>query len=194
MCGAKKEIIVNVNELKDIIVSEKRCQPVTIFTKTDSFKMNKKKKFILNESGEYTEKTETVENPYIGKVSKEQKINGVINFIYENSVNRQLTKEDKEASFKSLPYLWKDEKHLSASIIEYKEKYYIQMLPGKSFDVVYRDIESNEEIDPLNIKAFISPKKQSNNRQGTDKEVKVNRIKLDNIEYVVMNKTKYIVK
>lgn len=59
------------------------------------------------------------------KVYKLSRVNGIVNFVYENSVNNQLRREGKEFAFTAKPRKWGV--HVSPSIIEHKGKFYLQV-------------------------------------------------------------------
>ena len=183
---------VSRKELTELLLNYNRCTPVTIVANTE-VKMNKKKKFVLKEN-EYVYENDkpmsvTEENPYLGSRCRKA-INGIINFDYQNAVNRQLVREGKESEFEVSERKWGT--HVTKAIIEYKEKYYVQIRVGQTHSYDYRTSDGTE-IEYSKLKEFITPKKKSDN-QGTDKEIVIRDIKLDeSVESITLDKVKYIV-
>jgi len=192
MCEKTKT--VNRKELEQVLLDYNRCTPVTI-TSTTEVKMNKTKKFILDDDSNYTYDedgkplSEKVDNPYLGAVVTKS-TNGIINFDYQNAVNRQLVREGKTAEFEAKERKWG--KHVTKAIIEHKGNYYIQIRVGQTYGHKY--MLEGAEIAYNDLKAFITPKKE-NDHQGTDKEIVIRDIKFDDsVESITLDKTQYIVK
>lgn len=191
MCEKTKT--VSRKELEAVLLDYKRCTPVTINATTE-VKMNKTKKFILDEKDEYTygedgkPLSEKTENPYLG-ATVNKSTNGIINFDYQNAVNRQLVREGKTAEFEAKERKWG--KHVTKAIIEHKDNYYIQIRVGKTFNHKY--MFEGEEVPYKSLKAFITPKKEIIN-QGTDKEIVIRDIKFDgSVESITLDKVQYII-
>lgn len=187
---------VSKKELEDILLNYNRCTPVTIVADV-VVDMNKKKKFILNESNDYVygedgePQAVTEENPYHKKVRCEKHINGIINFDYEAAVKRQLKREGKEPeTFEAKERKWGV--HVTRAVIEHKDNYYVQIRVGRSYNLNYHD-EDNNEIDYNTIKPFIRPKKRSDS-QGTDKEIVIRDVKFDDsVKAITLDHVKYVI-
>jgi hypothetical protein len=161
-------MFVTKSEMLDILINTKGAKPVTIMTKTEP-KLLKKHR----ETGEPC--------PYT-KVEKRARVNGMINFDYEKSVNRQLEREDKESNFESMERKWG--KHVTRSVIEHKGNHYLQIKVEKVVDSLHTEDDKKVEID-----AGYLPKKSS--RQGTDKQVIVADYSLNNISSMKMGGIQY---
>ena len=214
MCDVTKN--VSVEEMTDILLNYNRCTPVVIEATTE-VKMNKGKKFVLNEQNEYVvvgtkdrvKKTKdkdgnvineevvqddvydsiNEENPYYKNVTCTKFTNGVINFDYENAVKRQQGREGKEPVFEAKERAWGS--HVTRAMIEHKGQYYVQIRVNNTYGHEYRN--GAEKINYNELKPFITPKKE-NDSQGVDKEVIVRDIKLDgSIDSITLDKVKYVI-
>ena len=190
MCENKKN--VSRKELEEVLLNYNRCTPVTITATTD-VKMNKAKKFVLDDDNNYTYEdgkplSEKVDNPYMGAVCTKS-TNGIINFDYQNAVNRQLVREGKDAEFEAKERKWG--KHVTKAIIEHKDNYYIQIRVGKTYGHKY--MLEGAEVDYNKLKAFVTPRKVSDH-QGTEKEIVIRDIKFDgSVESITLDKVQYVV-
>ncbi len=133
-----------------------------------------------------------IKNPY-PNMKKYSIVNGLANINYENCVNNQLARENKENDFNAMPPQWgqaiNDSKVLKQHINkdgEYNQ--YISFNPRNHIETRYYN--DGVEIDKSEIEEFISDKKPSS-RQGTDKEVIWRTYKTESILGVARKKTFY---
>jgi len=191
-----EELKVNSDELVKTLIDFTRCSPVVIESVTE-VKMNKKKKFELDDKGEYVyvdgkPVSMVEENPYLGATCRKF-TNGVINFDYENAVNRQQVREGTEPGFEAKERKWG--KHITRAVIEHKDKFYVQIRENKTYGHEYS--LNGELIEYNKLKAFITPKKVvpvEESHQGVEEEIKVRDVKLDgSVKAITIDKVKYIV-
>jgi len=132
-------------------------------------------------------------NPYWGKLLKLSRVNGLINWSYENAVNNQRVREGQPLlpdgsieRFKSLPRAWGVRK-IGTPFIEHKGKVYIEMMVLNSS---HQYVVDDEYINEADITSFLAPKKESS-RQKTKKSIILRDYAIDNILRVKMNKVLY---
>lgn len=157
-------IKINLEELKNI-VSKAGAFPVTIVTKT-------KPKVKAN-------------CPY--NITKLSTVNGMAGFIYENSVNKQRIKEDKDPDFKAEPRRW-GIRIPKTPLVEHKGSFYLELKVQHS-DSEYFDGKkkiSREEITPYLTSS-------STDKQQLDKPVILRDYSLENIKELHMNGQTYVV-
>lgn len=147
-------------QLVEMLTAEKGAKIVTLYTKV-SPKMKKRG------------------NPYLGLLKK-SKINGVVNFNYENSVNRQRVREESEADFKAEIRKW-GTKIPGTCIVEHNGKYYLEVKVENVYDTKY--IVGNQEIEKEKVKPYLYDS-SGNPRQDLDKEVILRDYSLDSIEAI----------
>jgi hypothetical protein len=131
-------------------------------------------------------KMRTTNNPNAGRgIVKRETLNGVIGYIYGNSVNRIASKEGKDER-QAKPHPWgdMDEKHLFR-IHRTNGKPYLSM---KVENVkVHGFFDTNgEEIESDQIRPFIPEKKKSSTQADLDGEVIARDYNMDNIKAIRM--------
>lgn len=121
-------------------------------------------------------------NPYADDlVVKTQNLSGMINVNYENSVNRQLGREDKPADFQAQARTW-GEHESAAIVVSAKGDYSLVMQPVNTpSEVAYT--RNGQPIEFALIEPFL-PKKSPSKTQGTDKEVANISLRLDRIKSI----------
>ncbi len=116
--------------------------------------------------------------PLSGRVQKVSRVNGFINFNYEKAVNRQLTREEKEAEFEAHPRKWGSRvKGFVVHESKGEKKVYLEVKVEKSLDHEYY-VDGQKVSDDV-VTPYLRPKSES--RQGTDKEVMVRDYRISNI-------------
>jgi hypothetical protein len=131
------------------------------------------------------------DNPYYKKVLKRQKSNVFINFNYENSVNKALTKEGKEADFEAQPRKW-GVRVPGTPLVLHEGAYYLTAR-FLSNEPKVELIHEGKEIDRDVLSQFI-PEKKSSGNQGLENEIIVRDFSINNIKEIQFGGTKYIVK
>ena len=135
-------------------------------------------------------------NPFSGNVKKFTKVNGQLNFSYQNAVNNQRDKEGiVESDFIPKKRFWGEHmtnsitNKISKTMISHTkkgsdvEKHYIQLRPLRVYNVEYAYIDSNiplTESEIEEMKAFF-PKSKKPSTQQTNKEIKLSDYNIDNI-------------
>ena len=127
-------------------------------------------------------------NPYAGNVVKVQALNGVLNYDYEASVNRQRSREDKPEGFKAEARQW-GQRVAGTPIVEHKGKSYLSVKVERCLWRRFETIDTGEMIDPTMLDPFMPAKSAS--RQGVEREVIERTISLDSIVSVRMNGQTY---
>lgn len=123
-------------------------------------------------------------NPYSGcGIVKKELLNGIIGYIYSDSVNRIAIKEDKELR-NAKPHPWgdMDSKHLFR-IHRKTGKHYLSMRLTNA-NVIGFFKQNGEQIDENTIRPFIPEKKKSSTQEDLNGEVIALDYNLDNIEYI----------
>ncbi len=127
-------------------------------------------------------------NAMAGLVRKVAIHNVTLNANYENSVNRQLGREDKKADFKAQERAWGV--HLSPAVVEHKGVLYVHSKLEKTLETMYVSTLDNKPVDVAEIAAFL-PVKAENKTQGTEKEIMVFSPKVENIVAITVKGENY---
>ena len=131
-------------------------------------------------------KMRTTGNPFAGKgIVKRETLNGMIGYIYANSVNRIASKEGKEER-DAKPHPWgdMDEKHLFR-IHRSTGKHYLSMKVQNVTVHGFFDPQG-DEIRKADISPFIPEKRKSSTQEDLDGEVIARDYNLDNIISIKM--------
>jgi len=165
---------IREDQLVDLMRNNKGATPVTIVARTEPG---------MNKTG----------NPYMGKVFKVSRVNGMIGFRYENAVNKQLAREGEVADFVAKPRKWGT--HIDGTpLIEHKGNYYLEMKVEKSLDHRYEDASGNELDDvTLDLVRAFMPVKNKPVSQGTEKEIICRNYKVEKILSITYRGTCYLV-
>lgn len=153
---------VNLDGLVKALMTIKGATPAT-FEAITEVKMNK------------------TNNPYFSRVKKKQKSNVFINFNYANAVNKQLTKEGKEADF--VPQARKWGVHVPGTpLILHKDAYYLEarFLNNEPKTEYMLD----DEITDKTVFETYLPTKKEVKSQGTDQEIIIRDFKVENMRSV----------
>ena len=119
--------------------------------------------------------------PYRG-VKKHSRVNGVIGYNYQNSVNNQRGREDAEMDFQSKPRQWGE--RLSPLFVAHKGNLYLTVKVQKAVEKpLYFDAEGIE-IDVDDLRPWFYA--QSPSRQGLDKDVIHREYNLENIQTMTL--------
>lgn len=121
-------------------------------------------------------------NPYTGAV-KRSAVNGVINWIYENAVNRQRERENLVPNFTAFPRKWGHRIH-GTPLVEHKGKFYLEM---KVQHATCRYFIGNVEVNHADISPWLRP--HSPHRQGVSREIILRDYALENISAFIFGDT-----
>lgn len=116
-------------------------------------------------------------NPFAGLVRKVAVHNVCLNYSYENVVNNQRKREDKDADFKA-GQTWGE--HVSPCCIELDTKRYVQAKLQKSLSTTFVNQIDGSIINEAELAPYMR-EKTPNTNQGVDKEIINIRPKLENI-------------
>jgi hypothetical protein len=116
-------------------------------------------------------------NPYASAV-KVSAVNGVINWIYEAAVNRQRTRENLEADFRSYPRKW-GQRIQGTPLVEHKGNYYLEMKVQGACSTYY---VGTQEVSHNDITPYLRPLSPS--RQGVTREIILRDYALENIKSI----------
>ena len=132
-------------------------------------------------------KRDGVENPYWtahkeGRLVKVSRVNGFLNWIYANSVNRQRDREGHTEEFTAEPRKW-GERVKGTPFVRHtnkagERKVYLELKVENSLDSWYE--LDGEKIDRNLIVPFLAPRKESA-RQETEKPIICRDYSLDNV-------------
>jgi hypothetical protein len=127
-----------------------------------------------------------------GTVTKIANVGGMIGYSYENSVNNQLERENKEREFMAQP-LWKGKgKRLSTALSTHIENgtFYLTYKAQQTFRSLHFDSALNY-IPYLLLKPFFPESKPTNQGVNEGSEIHHREIKIDNVRRVKIQKVTY---
>ena len=130
-------------------------------------------------------------NPFFGTTVKISRVNGVVNWKYSSSVNKQLVREGKADAFKAFPRTWGQRINncpLVCHINEDGVRLYVEVKVERR-DVGYFDTETLERVPESALKKFLKPDSES--RQGTEKTIVLRDYRLDHIAEMTIAKETY---
>ncbi len=180
---AKDFEIITLKALQGMLQSSKGTKIVTLVTITDPD--------LKKETG-----PEHSPNPYLPCV-KVSRVNGIVNWSYENSVNLQLLREGKEPNFEAQPRKWGT--HLNDSpFVSHVNKagehnLYLEVRVKSSLGHSYYSIDG-EEILEEKIEPYLKKKQSVKEFQGVEREVILRDYNVKNIVTLVIDKTGLLIK
>lgn len=128
-------------------------------------------------------------NPYAGRITKSCRMDGMIGFDYENSLNNQAAregKEDRDAKARKWGVLTADR-----IFVTHKGAWYLQMKVQSTDTPVYRDDMGNE-IAKDTLAPFLPAKSAPSSTQSDlDKEIIVRDVKMSNVKGMRFNGGEY---
>lgn len=138
-------------------------------------------------------------NPFTG-VRKISRVNGVLNWVYENAVNNQRVRENQPVDaagevehFTAMPRKWgsriRRDDGTVTPLVEHKDKHYLELKVQKSLGHEYRDA-NDAVIDPSAVAPFI-PKRKEGERQEVDNPVILRDYAIENITQITLDGVVY---
>lgn len=123
-------------------------------------------------------KMRKTDNPYLG-ATKVVTLSGAIGFDYQNSVNLQLGRENKDTDFVAQPRSWGTHEK---NWITHKGNYYLSVkVQGTSdSDFIYEGNKINKDI----LEPFLYESKKPHTQEALDTAVTVRDVKIDNIKCI----------
>jgi hypothetical protein len=175
---------INRNEVANFFNAIKGCTAVTIEFQSVDSKVRKTSR-----------QDRTIRNPFEGNIEKWRKYNGMVNFDYENSVNRQRGREGVEGEFKTASRSWGGHTGDNRVLIEKDGNFYIQLKLEKVVDQKYVRVDNGREIPQAELVDFLPAPRPSASRQGVERQVKPLSIAIANMiafkafgdEYVIVD-------
>jgi len=128
-------------------------------------------------------------NPFRNNVVKVSRVNGIIGWQYERSVNRQRTREEMTPDFESLPRKW-GFRLPGTPLVEHEGRLYIELKVHQSLGHRYETLDGRE-LDDADIEPYLP--QHSAGRQGVRGEVILRDYALENILSIKMNGKTYII-
>lgn len=133
-------------------------------------------------------------NPFVG-ATKVSRVNGVVNWIYQNSVNNQRVREGQPLNqqgevehFSPEPRKWgqrlKHETGHVAPLVEHKGKHYLELKVERSLGHEYR--LNGETLDSQDVAEFL-PKRKEGARQKVDNPVVLRDYSIENIRQITID-------
>jgi len=126
-----------------------------------------------------------------GAVTKIANVGGMVGYVYENSVNNQLERENKEREFKA-QQLWNGKgKRISTALSTHIEKntFYLTYKAQQTFKSLHFDTTLN--LIPVSLLKPFFPQSDPAKYQGTEKAVYHREISVDNIRRFKFKKKTY---
>ena len=172
----KKAIIthnVTLEELGTILAAETMAKKITVVLNT-------------------TPTMRKTDNPFFGLVKKLTKYQVMINFIYENSVNNQLKRENANPEkFVAGERPWGE--HVTKAIINKGDQLYLQLKHERTLHESFVNQSDSTFVDKSDLMPFLQISKPAAN-QGLEKSIRVISPKFENIVEIAMNGARYRVK
>jgi hypothetical protein len=125
-----------------------------------------------------------------GRIKKWSKVNVCLGFIYQNSVNRQRLREELENNFVPAARRW-GVRLEGTPLVHHKGSVYLETKVEKSLDTQYYLDDTPVEYDDV---AEYLPKRDSDSRQGVQKEVILRDYKLESIRKINVKNMEYTIK
>lgn len=126
-------------------------------------------------------------NPF-GQIVKVSRVNGLVGFRYENSVNNQRTREDhsEAGEFVAEPRTWGEHVNRAdgglSSLVEHKGRTYLEVKVERSLGTTYYD-ESGTERTYDEVRGVL-PKRSESKRQDVENPVILRDYALDNLREI----------
>lgn len=125
------------------------------------------------------------------RVVKMSRVNGMVWFSYQNSVNNQRKREGLSADFKPQPRKW-GVRLANSALVEHKGEYYLEVKVEKSLDHKYLDPDTGKEIAASEVEKFI-PQRKEGARQEVESVIILRDYKLSNIQSLTHEGVTYII-
>ena len=173
--------VINVEEMENMLMAVRACTAIAIEIESEP-KMNK------------------TDNPFLSiGVRKIVTLNGLIGLSYENSVNNQLAREDKDMDFTAHRPVWfeylPETRIVGTNRNKPMEKLYMAMKVQSASKPIYKDGMGNVITDKgLEIlKQFLPKASKPNTQANLDEEIVWRTITLRNIQVMRIHGTEFVV-
>jgi hypothetical protein len=164
---------ITTNELVEILKTQKTGTFAFLKIET-TLKMNKKN------------------NPYFDRIIKKSEIKILLGSNYQNRVNNNLDKENKESNF--VAESCKVGTHISSCVL-FNENTQLHYLQYEYFKEIKPKVEYFHNENLIELEKFVQfvPEKTTANQNSLIKKVNSITVKIENIKEISLNKNKYIV-
>lgn len=133
-------------------------------------------------------------NPYVG-ATKISRVNGLLNWIYENAVNRQRCRENTPVDangevehFEAAPRKWgqriRRDDGTVTPLVEHKGKHYVELKVERSLGYEYR--HNGQPVDAEAIEEFL-PDRKEGARQEVENPVILRDYSIENIRQITID-------
>ena len=126
------------------------------------------------------------------EVIKVSSVNGTINFVYENAVNNQRSREDLDMDFQAFPRKWGQrlfDGNRCLPLVEHKGEYYLELKIQKSLGYHYENAATGEIIDTELVNPHLYQPGPS--RQGVEREIILRDYKIANVMTIKLHGNEY---
>jgi len=173
--------IVTEKQLKEVLKGIKGARAITIVAHTDA-------------------RCRKTGNPFAMPITKRSHVNGMINWIYANSVNNQRCREDQPIGadgevehFEAQPRRWGVRlKGLPFVEHEVTKALYLELKVQRSVDTPQYFDANGKALTAEQVAPFL-PKRRKSNTQKVDRDIILRDYGLDKIEAVTVNGEDYVV-
>lgn len=133
-------------------------------------------------------------NPFAG-IRKVSRVNGMINFIYENAVNNQRGREGLDTDFQAEPRKWGErirrEDGTITPLVEHKGKHYLELRIGQVFQSEFQ--VDGKPVPREDVKPWEYTKSESS-RQEVEKQVILRDYAIESIREMSLGGELYVLK
>ena len=132
-------------------------------------------------------------NPFRDRVFKISRVNGTINFVYGNSVNRQREREGKVSDFQPEPRKW-GTRIAGTPLVEHKDNFYLEMKVEKALGHSFLWSNSNtmSADDEAHLVSYLFESYQPKTQQ-TDKAIILRDYALNSIVSITIDGTQFVI-
>lgn len=166
---------VNVTEeqVREILLAFRGATPVTIVAETVP---------AMRKTG----------NPFVGRVTKTSRVNGMIGWSYDHAVNAQLLREfgPEAEPFRAFPRKW-GVRIEGTPLVEHKGGYYLEIKVERSLAHEYRI--DGIPVPDSTLSPYLSKPSHEGSRQGVERPVVLRDYSLRNIRSLRMMGTEYLI-
>jgi hypothetical protein len=129
-------------------------------------------------------------NPFKGNVVKVSRVNGIINWRYGNSVNRQRVREGLAPDFAAVPRKW-GVRLPGTPLVEHDGRTYLELKVERFMEQRYDSLDGRE-LPFAAVEAYLPSRGAS--RQGVEREIVVRDYDLANIVSLRLDGVVYLVR
>jgi len=128
-------------------------------------------------------------NPWYGRTEKVARVNGMVNWRYENAVNNQRAREGNQEPFAAEPRKW-GQRIIGCPFVEYRGELYLEVKVERSIE--YQYYVDGKPVDAAVIAPYL-PKRQESGRQDVERPVVLRDYKLATIEQIAIGGKLFVI-